>query len=514
MFDYTNDQQANMVYQEELENLNGQRLMQFINHHHQKQQPRLQRLSSYYSGRNVGVLEPESRRADDGSDVRLTHPFAQEIADFQASFSVGNPITIDVDEDNHDTLDQINKTNDVNTLFGDLFLDAGKYGKALALVFREDGEKYEKFVRLDPIDTFMIYNTDVDFKPVMSVRYVPIIVVDNTGNAEQVNLEYNIETWTEDEHKVYKPQALTDDLLTNVPEIEALTVMPVVEFWNNSLRLGDYENVLSLIDAYDSAQSDTANYMTDLNDAMLVIKGDIDTLTEGSELLLDPESPNYDQQLKEQVEEKKRILLELKRARLLLLKSGNNAVNGQTNVDASFIHKEYDTAGVEAYKNRLYKNIHTLSRTPDVSDESFAGNASGVAMRYKQLGVIQQAKTKRRMFERGLSALYGIVETLEHAVSGLWDIDSNDIKFTFHDNLPTDDVETIQALVSAGATLPQAYLYKFLPEVNDVDEILNMMDEQRDSMTEEDTRLSKRDEVTDDDEQGNDVPVQQGANQS
>jgi len=47
MFDYTNDQQANMVYQEELENLNGQRLMQFINHHHQKQQPRLQRLSSY-----------------------------------------------------------------------------------------------------------------------------------------------------------------------------------------------------------------------------------------------------------------------------------------------------------------------------------------------------------------------------------------------------------------------------------------------------------------------------------
>jgi len=331
------------------------------------------------------VLEPESRRADDGSDVRLTHPFAQEIAEFQASFSVGNPITIDVDEDNHDTLDQINKTNDVDTLFGDLFLDAGKYGKALALVFREDGEKYEKFVRLDPIDTFMIYNTDVDFKPVMSVRYVPIIVVDNTGNAEQVNLEYNIETWTEDEHKVYKPQALTDDLLTNVPEIEALTVMPVVEFWNNSLRLGDYENVLSLIDAYDSAQSDTANYMTDLNDAMLVIKGDIDTLTEGSELLLDPESPNYDQQLKEQVEEKKRILLELKRARLLLLKSGNNAVNGQTNVDASFIHKEYDTAGVEAYKNRLYKNIHTLSRTPDVSDESFAGNASGVAMRYKQL---------------------------------------------------------------------------------------------------------------------------------
>ena len=33
----------------------------------------------------------------------------------------------------------------------------------------------------------------------------------------------------------------------------------------------DFEKVIPLIDLYDNAQSDTANYMSDLNDAMLLV---------------------------------------------------------------------------------------------------------------------------------------------------------------------------------------------------------------------------------------------------
>lgn len=509
----TNNAQANIIYQEDPNKLDLSRIFDFILHHKNYQQPRLQKLASYYSGQNVSVLQPDSRRLDDGSDARLVHPFAQEIADFQASFSVGNPITIDVDDEDHDTLDEVNKQNDVDTLYSDIFLDAGKFGRGFALAYREEGYDYERLVRLDPVNTFMIYNQDVDYKPIMAVRYVPVQVVTTNGTMTQVNMEYNVETWSATEHINYQPTNLSVPSLVPV-NVEELFALPVVEFWNNNLRIGDYENVISLIDAYDAAQSDTANYMTDLNDAMLVIKGDIDSLTDGMELALDPTSPTYDKELAAQIEQKKQILLDLKQARLLLLKSGNNAVNGQTNVDAQYIHKEYDTAGVEAYKNRLYRNIHTLSRTPDVSDESFAGNASGVAMRYKQLGVIQQAKTKRRMFEKGLYALYTIVQTLEQQVSGAWKIDVNDIRFAFHDNLPSDDVETILQIVQAGATLPQQYLYKFLPEVSDPDEIVKMMDEQRNSQDTETTRLAMRDAaVENDDEQTRNVSVQQGTNQ-
>src|SRR5699024_487328 len=52
--------------------------------------------------------------------------------------------------------------------------------------------------------------------------------------------------------------------------------VPVIEYENNKYRQGDWEDVIPLIDLYDEAQSDTANYMSDLNDAMLKIVGNLD----------------------------------------------------------------------------------------------------------------------------------------------------------------------------------------------------------------------------------------------
>lgn len=40
--------------------------------------------------------------------------------------------------------------------------------------------------------------------------------------------------------------------------------------------MSGYEDVIPLIDLYDAAQSDTANYMTDLNEATLVITGEFE----------------------------------------------------------------------------------------------------------------------------------------------------------------------------------------------------------------------------------------------
>ena len=59
--------------------------------------------------------------------------------------------------------------------------------------------------------------------------------------------------------------------------------VPIIEYMNNKFRQGDYEDVLNLIDLYDAAQSDTANYMTDLNDAYLVIQGNVDLDVETAE---------------------------------------------------------------------------------------------------------------------------------------------------------------------------------------------------------------------------------------
>ena len=46
--------------------------------------------------------------------------------------------------------------------------------------------------------------------------------------------------------------------------------------------------------------------------------------------------------------------------------------------DASWLIKQTNDAAAENIKTRLDKDIHRFSGVPDMSDENFAGNASGV----------------------------------------------------------------------------------------------------------------------------------------
>ena len=68
---FSDDQKANLIYQDELENLTPKRIMQFVKHHNQYQRPRLEKLDEYYKGLNVGILEQDNRRIDEGKSCLL-----------------------------------------------------------------------------------------------------------------------------------------------------------------------------------------------------------------------------------------------------------------------------------------------------------------------------------------------------------------------------------------------------------------------------------------------------------
>ena len=53
-------------------------------------------------------------------------------------------------------------------------------------------------------------------------------------------------------------------------------------------------------------------------------------------------------------------------------------------------------------RRALSEDIHKFSMVPDLTDEQFAANASGVAMRYKLLGLEQLTGVKERYFREGL----------------------------------------------------------------------------------------------------------------
>jgi SPP1 family phage portal protein len=210
--------------------------------------------------------------------------------------------------------------------------------------------------------------------------------------------------------------------------------------------MGLYEDTLSLMDLYDAGQSDTANYMTDLNDALLVINGDI----QASGLTADDAAKQKD-------------------ANMLLLESGTDINGNKTSVTAGYIYKQYDVNGVEAYKDRVRKDIHEISMVPDLTDDNFSGVQSGEAMKYKLFGFEQMTAVKQRLFKKGLMRRYRLLFNLKSSIAELENSDLKGMRITFTPNLPKAILEELKALVDAGAELSQETilgLASFVPDVN------------------------------------------------
>ena len=129
---------------------------------------------------------------------------------------------------------------------------------------------------------------------------------------------------------------------------------------------GDFEKVKSLIDAYDQAQSDTANDFEYFTNALLVISG----------VLMDSEDNDFK----------------------------NNRVLNFTDSEgkAEYLIKNINDSALENFKNRLVEDIHKFAQIPNLTDEQFAGNVSGESMKYKLMGLENITGVKEAKFKKGL----------------------------------------------------------------------------------------------------------------
>ena len=137
---------------------------------------------------------------------------------------------------------------------------------------------------------------------------------------------------------------------------------------------------------------------------------------------------------------------------------------------AEFVVKNLNHEALGQLELYLRRNILQMSMTPDLSDESFAGNASGVAIQYKLWGIEQVRASKERSFSSGYAAL------LSACSGGLafWGkyVDLSAGQVTFYKNLPQNHTELAQTLLSLSPVLSQRTILERLPWVSDVDEEL------------------------------------------
>ena len=127
-----------------------------------------------------------------------------------------------------------------------------------------------------------------------------------------------------------------------------------------------------------------------------------------------------------------------------------NDAGGTTAIDpdASYLTKQLNETGWQAYINQLISDIHKDTNTPDTTDNAFSGQSSGVALMYKLFGEDQERTMQQSLYTRGLMRRLRLLGNYwrtnrEIGDAGLMD----DFKPVYTPNLPRNNADLVNMLV-------------------------------------------------------------------
>lgn len=432
-------------------------LEKFINRHKSEQVPRLLELKRYYLADNNIKYKP-TKTDEFAADNRIASDFARYITIFEQGYMLGQPVQYkNRDENIQSQMNDFSKRNNEDYHNVLIKTDLSIYGRAyelLTTVLDETGSAFVKLVKLNPEQTFVVYDDTTDNNSLFGVYYYTLDYGDGVRK-DFVNI------YTSDKVYMYVNSNQEEKGLHLYDSDDCVFEgVPINEFANNEDRTGAYEPVLDSIDAYDLSQSELANFQQDSMDALLLITGNPYTGTAPNDLDEDGNVvPNS----------KLAVSLAFKRARIMIMDDNPNP-NGST-PDAKYIIKQYDTEGAEKYKQRLVNDILRFTFTPDTLDENFSGTQSGEAMKYKLMASDNRRVMQQRLFEKGL------MRRLRLAVN-VWRIKGNesvaydqinDTNIIFTANVPKTDSEIVALAGQLYGTVSDKTLFEILTTVTGID---------------------------------------------
>lgn len=411
-------------------------------------------LQGYYEGK-AKIFERTKDKNKSNNKLVLDYP--SYIIDVLLGLFVGKPISYTVKEENRekfkviqDTLD-LNNEQDENTEVAKM---CGIKGRGYEIVY-VDEESNIRFNEVNPENIVLVYDDKIIPKPIFAIYQAELTDVDNLGKESK---DKKIIIYKKDIIQEFAKVKGDLHLLNEYPN--PFGEVPVIEFLNNNEGIGDFERVLTLIDAINLSQSDTANDFEEFTNAILVLYG-----------ILDTDNEDIRQLIEDRV--------------LLLDESGQNA---------QWLIKEINDAALENYKNRLDRDIHKFAKVPNMNDENFAGNVSGESMKYKLFATNQIIAQKQRKFKTALEARFRLIINGLKIKSGL-DLDYRDISIVFNENTPfneLDNINTVKAALDTG--LSKQYALGKLRDIDDISEELKREEDERDIYAEEFEKELREDE--------------------
>lgn len=384
----------------------------------QELRPGRERLFDYYRGEQP-VPKGEAVRGRPNNLLRV--PFPRYITEVHTGYFLGLPPSLSFpDQRENQVFTKLSASLRLDHLLFDIGRDMSICGVGFALVWLD--QSGIQACRCDPLSCFTI-RSDAAGAPLLgTVRMFQDAQGKTSGVLYQEDVLRTF-TWDGNQIRFYHTQE------------NPFHTIPLVPFVNNCQGCGDFEMVTGLVDAYNLLLSGAMDDMQSVANAFLALYG-MQGTTQGD-------------------------IDEANRTRVLSLSEGGRA---------EFVVKELNHEALSQLESNLRRSILQLSMTPDMSDEQFSGNASGVAMQYKLWGIEQVRAAKERSFTDALHHLLGVFSGGLSVLGTSVDLTAS--KAAFYKNLPQNHTELAQTLLSLSPVLSHRTILENLPWVKDVEEEL------------------------------------------
>lgn len=407
--------------------------------------PRLENLQKSFEVKNHILDLPQKEK--DKPDNRLAHGLAKYITLMSNGYYAGKQVEYKTLEDRYkEALGLVLKDNNNQ----DVFFETSKQCSIRGIctnIFYLDEKKNIRFKKFDASEVIPVYSSSVDEFLEFAIRVYTEkdLVTGDTLHFAEVYTDREIITYGADGKDYVE--------LVRLPH--QWGDVPVVVYWNNEEQKGDFEDVISLIDAYDKAQSNTANDFDYFTDAYLALIG-------AGEGLQGDENEDGTVSVKD-----------MKDNRILLLDVGG---------DAKWLIKNIDDSALENYKKRLYHDIFFLSLVPALTDESFSGDLRVIAVKYKLLGLEQLAIMKENKARAAESKKIQLITHMLNLKKNT-NFDSNTVELEFKRNIIEDiDAEIMQTKTLEGVTSKETQLSRLSFVSDTKEEMKRMLAEMQEAM--------------------------------
>lgn len=391
--------------------------------YNEKERENYDKLEKYYKGKH-DILKRVKPPTAKNTRVVVNH--ASYIVDTAVGYLFGNPVTYKAEEGlDIGVLEEEYKKQTISDLDHEIAKDVAIFGKQYELVYNSDNEV--KSTTIDVRNCVLIYDDTVEHNKMYGVIY-------KLSSEKDRNYEDLV---VYDENNEYRYDTTGKDIREGKGVPHKFGQVPIIEYENNPEEMGDFEQVISLIDAYNILQSDRINDKEQLVEAILV---------------------GYNVNLEDaQMEE-----LQINRTMFGLPEDSK----------VEYLIKTLDETQIDVLRKTLERDIHKIAKVPNMTDDNFAGNTSGVAIRYKLLSFDQNIKNKERYFEKGLLERFRVYNNYLKAINKMAEIPIYKVDVVFKRNMPQNELELSQMITNLTGLVDKETLVSILPFIDDAEKVV------------------------------------------